>query len=92
MPQSNISLWLRFAQQQVTAESYLNDIDITSPTQVADALVRGNNRQGFPEGGFTRLAVTQAEQFTQRYQIVDHHANVRRKRCQEPLFELTAVC
>ena len=75
MPQSNISLWLRFAQQQVAAESYLDDIDITSPTQVADALVRGNNRQNFPESGFTRLAVTQAEQFTQRYQIVDHHAN-----------------
>jgi hypothetical protein len=26
MPQSNISLWLRFAQQQIAAESYLHDI------------------------------------------------------------------
>ncbi len=75
MPESNVSLWLRFALQQVAAESYLDDIDITSPTQVADALVRGNNRQNFPEGGFTRLVQTQADQFAQRYQIVDHHAN-----------------
>ncbi len=75
MPESNISLWLRFALQQVAAESYLDDIDITNPTQVADALVRGNNRQNFPEGGFTRLVQTQAQQFTQRYQIIDQHAN-----------------
>jgi hypothetical protein len=75
MPQSNISLWLRFAQQQIAAESYLHDIDIASATDVADALVRGNNPQGFPERGFTRLVQTQADQFTQRYQILDHHAN-----------------
>ena len=75
MPESNISLWLRFAQQQIAAESYLHDININDPAAVAAALVRGNNRQGFPEGGLTRLTQIQAQQFTQRYQIVDHHAN-----------------
>ena len=61
MPESNISLWLRFALQQVAAESYLDDIDITSPTQVADALVRGNNRQNFPESCFSRMVKTHAQ-------------------------------
>jgi hypothetical protein len=75
MSQSNISIWLRFAQQQIAAESYLHDININDPAAVAAALVRGNNRQGFPEGGFTRLVQIQAQQFIQRYQIVDHHAN-----------------
>jgi len=75
MSQSNISIWLRFAQQQIAAESYLHDININDPAAVAAALVRGNNRQGFPEGGFTRLVQIQAQQFVQRYQILDHHAN-----------------
>ncbi len=75
MPESNISLWLRFTQQQIAAESYLHDININDPAAVAAALVRGNNRQGFPEVGFTRLVQTQADQFAARYQILDHHAN-----------------
>jgi hypothetical protein len=75
MPESNLSLWLRFAQQQIAAESYLHDININDPAAVAAALIRGNNRQGFPEEGLTRLTQIQAQQFTQRYQIVDHHAN-----------------
>ena len=75
MPESSISLWLRFAQQQFAAESYLHDININDPAAVAAALIRGNNRQSFPEGGLTRLVQIQAQQFVQRYQIVDHHAN-----------------
>ncbi|MDH5640922.1 MAG: hypothetical protein OEY28_06475, partial [Nitrospira sp.] len=86
MLENNLSTWLDFALQQIAAESYLDDIDINDPIAVAAALVRGNNRQGFPEGGFTRFVdlngVSNASQitgsaqaFVTRYQIVDHHAN-----------------
>lgn len=75
MPQSDIPLWLNFTLQQLAAESYLDDVNISDPTAVAAALIRGNSRAGFPETGFTRMTTLQAQQFTQRYQIIDHHAN-----------------
>ena len=75
MSQSDIPLWLNFALQQLAAESYLHDVNINDPTAAAAALVKGNNRAGFPETGFTRMTTVQAEQFVQRYQIVDQHAN-----------------
>src|SRR5687767_12229534 len=79
MPTS-IQAWLKFALQQIAAESYLNDIDITSATDVQVALRRGNNAPGNDAThavlpGKTRLTTSQAQEFTQRYQIVDHHAN-----------------
>ena len=40
MPQSNISLWLRFALQQVAAESYLDDIESRAPQM---SPIAGNN-------------------------------------------------
>jgi Ca2+-binding RTX toxin-like protein len=75
MSQSDIPLWLNFALQQLAAESYLHDVNRNDPTTAAAALVKGNNRAGFPETGFTRMTTVQAEQFVQRYQIVDQHAN-----------------
>jgi Ca2+-binding RTX toxin-like protein len=79
MPQSDIATWLKFALQQMAAESYLDNIDLNSPEEVTRRLLLGNNREGFPEAGFTRFTGTlvqgQAKDFAQRYQIVDHHAN-----------------
>lgn len=79
MPQSDIATWLNFALQQMAAESYLDNIDLNNPEEVTRRLLRGNNPEGFPEGGFTRMTGTlaqgQAKDFTQRYQILDHHAN-----------------
>ena len=79
MPQSDTSTWLKFALQQMAAESYLDNIDLHNPEEVTRFLLLGNNREGFPETGFTRftgtLAQGQAKDFVQRYQIVDHHAN-----------------
>ncbi len=79
MPQNDISNWLRFALQQIAAESYLNNVDLNSPEQVTRRLLLGNNTEGFPEIGFTRftgtLAQGQAHDFVQRFQIIDHHAN-----------------
>ncbi len=79
MPQSNIATWLQFALQQIAAESYLDHIDLSSPENVTRRLLLGNNREGFPEAGFTRftgtLAQGQAQAFVQRYQIIDQHAN-----------------
>lgn len=70
MPQSNVTTWLQFALQQVAAESYLD-----GPGTREQILQLGNNRSGFPETGFTRMTTQQAQQFVQRYQVVDHHAN-----------------
>jgi hypothetical protein len=47
MPQTNLSTWLDFAIQQIAAESYFDDVDITSDAAVRLALIRGNNRPGF---------------------------------------------
>ncbi len=79
MPQNNISNWLRFALQQIAAESYLNNVDLNSPEQVTRRLLLGNNAEGFTETGFTRFTGTltqgQAHDFVQRFQIIDQHAN-----------------
>ena len=79
MPQSDISIWLKFALQQMAAESYLDNIDLNSLEEVTRRLLRGNNREGFPETGFTRFTGTlekgQAQAFVQHYQIIDQHAS-----------------
>jgi len=79
MVQSSISTWLKFALQQMVAESYLDDIPINDPLEVQGALIRGNNNRRFVTEneftGKTRMTTLQAQEFTQRYQIVDHHAN-----------------
>jgi hypothetical protein len=75
MPRSEISAWLQFALQQMAAESYLDGISFNNAEQIRTQLRLGNNRPGFPESGFTRMTTLQAEQFTQHYQIIDHHAN-----------------
>ncbi|MEO6554300.1 MAG: calcium-binding protein [Nitrospiraceae bacterium] len=75
MPQSQISIWLDFALQQMAAESYLDD-----PGGLQSQLTRGNNRFGFdpPTGsllGATRFTNVLADRFISKYDIVDHHAN-----------------
>lgn len=80
MSQGEISIWLRFALQQMAAESYLDGIDWRNAEQVKVQLRLGNNRSGFPEVGATRVTGTvaqplQDQAFVDRYQIVDHHAN-----------------
>ena len=70
MSQSEIRTWLQFALQQMAAESYLDNINQNSSEDVTRRLLLGNNREGFPEGGFTRftgtLAQGQAHNFAQR--------------------------
>ena len=75
-----VTTWLRFALQQMAAESYLDGINILDDDQVEGRLLRGNNRQGFdpPSGiltGATRFTSVLADQFLESYQLVDHHAN-----------------
>lgn len=79
MPQSNTAKWLTFALQQMAAESYLNNVDFASPEQVIRRLLLGNNSEGFPDTGATRMTGTitqgQAHDFAHSFQIIDHHAN-----------------
>lgn len=79
MSQSEITIWLKFALQQMAAESYLDRIDLDSTEDVTRRLLSGNNREGFPAAGSTRFTGTfaqgQAHDFAQLYQIADHHAN-----------------
>jgi hypothetical protein len=70
MPQSDVSTWLKFATQQIAAESYLD-----GPGTLEEILVQGNNRTNFPILNYTRLTQNQAQSFVQQFDIVNHHAN-----------------
>lgn len=58
----------------MAAESYLNDVDLSSSEQVVRRLLSGNNAGGFSETGFVRFTGTstqgQAYDFAQRPQDV----------------------
>ena len=74
MTQSNVSTWLKFALQQMAAESYLDRTgDLT------EILTDGNNDRRVIQvdqfSGKTRFTDLQAQQFAQHYQILDHHAD-----------------
>lgn len=75
MPQSDITAWLNFAIQQMAAESYLDNINLASRSDVEAALIRGNNRLGFSTDNKTRMTDALATRFFDMYQLVDHHAN-----------------
>lgn len=75
---TNIKIWLDFAIQQMAAESYLDQF-VVQGVALQQVLIDGNNdRRVIPLDQFTgktQFADLQAQQFVQRYQIVDHHAN-----------------
>ena len=75
---TNIKTWLDFAVQQMAAESYLDQF-VVQGVSLQQVLIDGNNdRRVIPLDHFTvktQFADLHAQQFVQRYQIVDHHAN-----------------
>ncbi|WP_455378084.1 putative Ig domain-containing protein [Petrachloros mirabilis] len=75
---SNIKTWLDCALQQMAAESYLDQF-VLQGVALQQVLTDGNNdRREISLDKFTgktQFTDLQAQQFTQRYQIVDHHAN-----------------
>ncbi|MGE3154316.1 MAG: hypothetical protein AB7G48_16345 [Nitrospiraceae bacterium] len=75
---TSIKTWLDFALQQTAAESYLDQFVVQGST-LQQVLIDGNNdRRVVPLDQFmgkTRFTALQAQQFIQRYQILDHHAN-----------------
>ncbi|MGB5046716.1 MAG: hypothetical protein WBO11_17275, partial [Nitrospira sp.] len=80
MSQGSISTWLKFALQQMAAESYLDQILLGRPLR--EILLDGNNDTRFvaPDAngdlpGMTRFTNALADRFLSAYQIVDHHAN-----------------
>lgn len=77
---SNIKTWLEFALQQMAAESYLNEINLQNGPDVVTRLRLGNNHFDFPidsdKPGNTRFTETQATQFFDDYEIIDHLPNV----------------
>lgn len=87
---NEISTWLRFAIQQMAAESYLNGINLQDPSAVIRRLADGNNNSPvIPSNLFTGMTrfvnlvgvpnanqtTGSAQAFLSRYQILDHHAN-----------------
>ncbi len=80
MRQSNISTWLKFALQQMVAESYLDQL--LFGRSLREILLEGNNDQRFvqPDAngnlpGKTRFTNVLADRFLSTYDIIDHHAN-----------------
>src|SRR6266850_2751384 len=80
MPQTEISTWLNFALQQMAAESYLHKVS-SGELLLSEVLDLGNNNLGRNQvgspalAGATRMTSQLIQQFTQTYNIVDHHAN-----------------
>lgn len=77
MPLSDIRTWLQFATLQMAAESYLDGINLSSRNEVKDKLLLGSNHPLLDPSltGKTRFTNVLADQFLDRYQIIDHHAN-----------------
>jgi len=85
MPQTDSSAWLQFAIQQMAAESYLDGFAFSNTNELIRRLKFGSNNAvalglGDPDAtpilsGKTRFTTILAQQFTQRYQIIDHHAD-----------------
>ncbi|MEW6107101.1 MAG: hypothetical protein AB1563_12195, partial [Bacillota bacterium] len=80
MSQTNISIWLKFALQQMAAESYLDQLLFGRPLR--EILLDGNNDTRFvqPDAngnlpGKTRFTNVLADRFLSTYDILDHHAN-----------------
>jgi Ca2+-binding RTX toxin-like protein len=75
---TNIKIWLDFALQQMAAESYLERF-VVQGVPLQQVLIDGNNDRRVLSldqfSGKTQFTDLQAQQFTQRYQILDHHAN-----------------
>jgi len=78
MALSNVMLWYDYALQQISAESYLDQFT-RGNRALADVLIDGNNDQRVVRvdqfRGFSRMTNSQAQQFVQRYQVVDHLKN-----------------
>lgn len=80
-PITNIQLLYKFTLQQIAAESYFENLELSraTPRQLIDQLRLGANRPEFQDGspdlnegyrGFTRMTVSQAKEFLSQYQIV----------------------
>ena len=70
------SLSYDFALQQIAAESYLGSS--LHPTRARRLRDGNNDRRVILQGqfsAFTRMTPDQADEFMQRYQIIDHHPN-----------------
>jgi Ca2+-binding RTX toxin-like protein len=77
---TEISTWFDFALQQMAAESYLDRL-FSGELRLDQVLELGNNRVSgslatvSSLSGQTRMTNQLLEEFDQRFQIVDHHAN-----------------
>lgn len=77
---TQIKTWLDFALQQMAAESYL-DRFLSGELSLDQVLQLGNNRLAGKLAttssllGQTRMTNQQVTEFSQRYQVVSHHAN-----------------
>ncbi|MEO8162246.1 MAG: calcium-binding protein, partial [Ilumatobacteraceae bacterium] len=80
---TNVTTWLKFALQQMAAESYLDGINLLNEDQVRLRISDGNNDTRFIQPdpitgelpGKTRFTTVLADRFLATYDIIDHHAN-----------------
>ncbi|MBS0162474.1 MAG: hypothetical protein JSR64_06570 [Nitrospira sp.] len=79
---SSVTTWLKFGLQQMAAEAYLDQINLSDLARVKQRLLEGNNDARFavPDAngnlpGMTRFTNTLADRFLGTFQIIDHHAN-----------------
>lgn len=75
---SDINTWYDFVLQQMAAESYLDQY-FDGTKDVVEVLTEGNTDGRVitdpKKFGYTRMTSVQADDFLNRYEIIDHHAN-----------------
>ena len=75
-----IRTWLDFALQQIAAESYIHraqsgELGLLQVLKMGSNNLHGDQSDTPVLPGNTRMTTLQAQEFTQRHQIIDHHAN-----------------
>src|SRR5689334_16174111 len=65
---SDSATWYAVVLQQMAAEAYFEDTDLSSERAVTQSLVAGNNRFGF-NAGLTRFADEQVAEFLNEFRI-----------------------
>ena len=77
---TQIRTWLDFALQQMAAESYIHrflsgELGLEAVLKVGSNNLPGDQSDVDVLSGKTRMTTLQAQKFTEKYQVVDHHAN-----------------
>src|SRR3989304_1909140 len=88
---TTIQSWYDFVLQQMAAEAYFEGITSYVPELVRPQLIKGNNRDGFDPAGNTRFTDSQADDFLNRFQIINQLSDNPNDPEQDGFFDNTGL-